>query len=347
MKKILLSFVVCIAATCFASNDLWKEKKPTTLRDDNLKGNVLSVKCFTYVYQTKFGEPTLGPMFEMETTAYDDKGRSILYRYVRKSSGYLYPYAFYFEYEDGENVKVTRPAFLAIHSEQHLEAYEKTIFSLDASFEHTMKTLLGNEGRTTWYKESSAEFIYDRNQVLTSYTIFDGSEIEQKMKGTPTGTEGVYNFAIYYRDGSKGAESQRTYSNGLLTKEAHKYIRSTKKIKFGEEGTFTYDKNGQLILKLLDQGQREVKYERNAQGDVVKIFNRTQDRGKWKNWVERGHYDNYQYDDHGNWITRAYWKTPEEPSYFEKREIIYCESTDELKEKASALQRTVRPYFKF
>lgn len=347
MKKILLSLVAsCIVATSFADN--WKEHKPTTLRDDNLKGNVLGVKCCTYSYRLKFGEPTLGRMFEMESTFYDEKGRSILHRYILDDSGYLYPYSFYFEYEDGENVKVTRPAFSACHANTHVEKYEKSILSPDASFEHIMKTLLGIYERTTWNTEPSAEFIFDKNRVMTSYTIFDGSEIEQKMKGTPTGTGGEYNFAIYYRDGSKGAESQRTYRNGQLVKEAHKFIRSTKKIKFGEEGTFTYDQNGHLILKLVhNQGEREVKYERNTQGDVVKIFSRRMSMGKWQNWVEQGHYDNYQYDEHGNWIVRAYWKTPEEPSYLEKREIIYSESTDELKEKASALQRTVRPYFKF
>ena len=347
MKKIIvLSFVaLCVAATSFADN--WKEREPHTLRDDNLKGNVLAVKCCTYGYRLKFGEPTLGRMFEIESTAYDEKGRSILYRYVLNYDGYLYPYSFYFEYEDGENVKVTRPALSACHPNQHFEKYEQSILSQGALFEHNMMTLLGSNDRTTWHKEPSAEFIYDKNRVMTSYTIFDGSEIEQKMKGTPTGTGGEYNFAIYYRDGSKGAECQRTYRDGLLVKEVHKFIRSTKKIKFGEEGTFTYDQNGHLILKLVhDQGEKEVKYELNSQGDRLKTFSRKKYMGKWQNWVEQGHYDNYEYDDHGNWIVRAYWKNSEEPSYLEKREIIYCESTDELKEKASALQSAVHGFFK-
>ena len=40
---------------------------------------------------------------------------------------------------------------------------------------------------------------------------------------------------------------------------------------------------------------------------------------------------NYKYDDHGNWIYRVYVGNGELSRQIETREIIYCNSADEVK----------------
>ena len=142
------------------------------MRDANLKGNVLAVQYGKYEYKENFGEPTAGGMYEMNATFYDELGRSILYRSVVVSSGDVFPKSFLFEYEDdGGNLKVIRRSVSTTNKSNEVGKYQQVILSADGHFEKLMQTLQGSYGRDAFYPQNSAEFVFDKNQVMTSHTI--------------------------------------------------------------------------------------------------------------------------------------------------------------------------------
>ena len=54
-------------------------------------------------------------------------------------------------------------------------------------------------------------------------------------------------------------------------------------------------------------------------------------------------YENYVYDDHGNWISRTKGYDAGKPTIIEKRVIVYADSKEDLAQKATALIQAVEP----
>ena len=76
----------------------------------------------------------------------------------------------------------------------------------------------------------------------------------------------------------------------------------------------------------------------NDKGDVTKMSKKP-----FKTWVDGYCYENYVYDDHGNWISRTRGTHPGEPNVIEKRVIVYTDSKEDLAQKATALIQAVEP----
>lgn len=324
-----------------------QEAVPTFIRDANLKGNVSAVQYSQYWYKENFGEPTLGGLRNMDVTFYDDKGRSILYRSLKASNGAVAETAFFDYQEDNGITNVHRPTINSYNRDNALDKYKQAILSTDSSFEGLMKTTPNYYGGDGLRIGNMAEFVYDKYQVMTSYTLkenkYSNYKIIAKMVGKPTATPNLYNFVIYDSRGDKVQESQRTFKNGRLVKEDnenYKGISRQTEIRFVDAGTYTYNEQGNLTLISMKQDNRQKKYVLNAHGDVVKVLSNMKIGQKWRGWSEDEFYENYQYDNQGNWISRTYGTKAGEPKYVEKRTIVYCASTDELKEKATLIQNT-------
>ena len=108
-----------------------------------------------------------------------------------------------------------------------------------------------------------------------------------------------------------------------------------------EAGNYKYDSKNHLISFVTqsakERDKEETKYYHNEKGDIVKIT-----KTMYLNKLERpiAFYENYKYDEQGNWIYRTYGTNAGEPAFIEKRVITYCNHADQLKEKALLLQTT-------
>ena len=89
-------------------------------------------------------------------------------------------------------------------------------------------------------------------------------------------------------------------------------------------------------IKSLNNNPNNNENSYNDKGDLSHTSNKD-----FKIWSDGYFYENYKYDSHGNWIFRTWGAKAGEPKYIETREIIYCDTKDELKGKAEQLLQTV------
>ncbi|MBQ9679038.1 MAG: hypothetical protein IJV44_12980 [Prevotella sp.] len=330
MKRIIAS-IVAVTATVGALG-----QNPVKLSDDNLKGNVFAVKYGKYEYKENFGEPTTGQVQEIYSTFYNEVGNSIIFRKIRVARPmFVDSYALFYE-SNGENTLVTS---LGISSSIDFKKYDDISSALNIdndTFEKLMQSELGygQECRKAGRYEST----FDKNGVRIKYDIYIPSgRLDGKEVGKSVGN-GTYEFAIYDWQGESREKSTRTFANGKLTKKSSPNdgrINIGGSIESPESGTYTYDSNGRLT-HLIRWNKHETKYIYNDKGDLSHTSNKD-----FKIWSDGYFYENYKYDSHGNWIFRTWGAKAGEPKYIETREIIYCDTKDELKGKAEQLLQTV------
>ena len=343
MKKIMFYLV----AQFIASNVFSQEPVPTKLSDSNLQGNVFSVVYGKYQFKENFGEPTTGKVEQVKATFYDEQGRSILVRDVQRSTSHLFANSYLFTYEkNGEIEKVKVVGIGATNNSSDLNNYLPTFVSNEASFEQLMKNLpkqFSGCQPTNW-----SEFVFDKLGVIIQYDLhrnkWSNGKLIEKQVAKPIGN-GSYNFVIYKESGDAVSKTTRTFNQGLLTKvEDENKGRLTNyrpKLAAPEAGNYKYDSKNHLISFVTqsakERDKEETKYYHNEKGDIVKIT-----KTMYLNKLERpiAFYENYKYDEQGNWIYRTYGTNAGEPAFIEKRVITYCNHADQLKEKALLLQTT-------
>lgn len=332
MKRIITS-IVAVAATV---GTLGQTPNPVKLSDENLKGNVFAVKYGKYEYKENFGEPTTGQVQEIHSTFYNETGNPVIFRTIRPARPmFVNSSALFYEPSDGNTLVTT----LGISSSMKYEKYENvssTLLNDNDTFENLMQNELGYGEKCS--KQGRIESTFDKNGVRIKYDVYIASgRLDGKEVGKPVGN-GTYEFTIYDWQGESREKSTRTFVNGKLTKKTSPNdgrINIGGRIGSPESGTYTYDSNGRLT-HLLRWNKHETKYIYNDKGDLLHTSNKD-----FKIWSDGFFYENYKYDSHGNWIYRTWGPKAGKPEYIETREIIYCDTKDELKEKAGHLLQTV------
>ena len=291
----------------------------STASQKNLKGIVFSVTHGIYEYKENFGDPAPGNLEQGVVTYYDETGSPI--KATGTSYGYSTTYVHNYTNEGGQK-KVT-----SVSESKTLE-----------------RTYTGD--------------------IVTTYTVYHGNQrsIEEKLVGKQNADK-TWSFKWYGSDGNLIREDTRTYDvKGRITKlvipNGVKYGHADDYIHLPLEGIFKYDDKGRLISyqRINKNNSRErdltdlIVY--NEKGDLVKTIatgrivdisnaGRVNYKGKSapdrKFRDEHSEYENYKYDDHGNWIYRVFVGNGNSniARKIEKREIVYCNSVDELKAKAA------------
>ena len=332
MKKLVMAIAaVSITTAAFSQN-------PTTVKDENLKGNVLSVTYSKYEYKENFGEPTEGKLLEQKAIFFDDQGRSVVTRTmtpVGSSNAWATSYVMAYS-KDGANTKID----IAILNNGKAMPNSSVL----PVFSQASKALENQYSSDAWPKKR-AEIISDANGVITKWDVFEkiAQQEKEKLIGRRIATSagnGVYGCKIYNKQGESVWDYKETYKGGLLTfldnPRWFSGISSGKmEVNPKEAGNYEYDKNGRVI-KYTQQKKNygeEYFYNRNEHGDLVKVIRGQIGKDERYQNVDEI-YDNYKYDSRGNWIFRTYAYKSTAPKFIEKREIQYCSSASELKSKS-------------
>ena len=334
MKKLLFT----IAATMIYYV-AFGQVEPTTIKNEHLNGNVLSVAYTKYDYKENFGEPTEGKIQEQSAIIFDEQGRSVL---IRKKRGYL-PTSFVLSYsQDGTDSKVSV-------TELSGERMDESTFAQLAS--DPSGALEGTYNQNSW-PQIRGEMTCDASGVILKYDVY--KKIAQTVNealicrkiAKPAGN-GLYACKIYNERGETEFDFKETYKDGFLTfldnPSEFMHISSGDIIlRPRHAGTYEYNANG-LVAKYVQQSKNmpmEYLYSYNDRGYLTKVTCGQAGKGeKYQNLEEE--YDNYKYDDHGNWVYRTVAYQPGKPKYIEKRQITYCSSPDEIKQKLSGLNVSV------
>ena len=340
MKKVLLSLAaMAIAGT--ASSQL-----PTTTKELGLKGNVLSVEYYKYEYKENFGEPTEGNLEEINSTFFDENGRSVVFRTgrVMNSGREVYPYTYIYSYskdEDKTKIDITekydngRQYDKLTPINQYLNKFGKTTTDLE------------NQYNENGYPKHRGEIYKNSDDVITKLDLYSRSGQAEKEKlvyrrvAKPLGN-GVYEFTVFNKYGETALTYKETYKNGLLVSIDNKDRREYKysdghplKIVTPAPGKKTYNAKGQIV-SYTDESSTSMTFEYkcyyNDKGDLEKVT--CGQVGKPSNDHEI--YGNYKYDSHGNWIYRTVFCGYQKN--IEKRVIEYCSSADELKAKSHFIE---------
>ena len=334
-----LKSIMCLVGLAVSTNAFCEELEPTTLKVGNLKGNVLSVMSATYEYKENFGDPIAGKMRGFPvTTFYDEQGRSIVTRTIADGSYNVSSYSYLFKYEEGGK-KLTKYVLNSLTKEGTGSSLNEAFQTANSSFESLMGTLPPYSSGIYLYH--LGEYEYDGN-VLVSYTLKDGKHANYKILGKYVAKKqdnGSYNWTYYKSDGSSVDNGVITYNKwGIASRTSASEGSFAPKIEFKmpEPGTYTYDVKGVLTDHVLKAEAR--KYTYNDKGDVTKMSKKP-----FTTWVDGYCYENYVYDDHGNWISRTRGTHPGEPNVIEKRVIVYADSKEDLAQKSAALIQAIEP----
>ena len=358
MKKVLLSLaVMAIATTAMgqAMNPaLGQQMNPVielpyvlpagikNVKEENLKGNVLAVKYSKYVYKENFGEPQAGEPYNYWTTYFDENGRSIIQRTVGfgsrlNSSSEVRGYSYLFEYtQNGEELSVTA---LGIESSRNSSTLEQALLSTDG-----FEALLSGAS-------NKHEMKFTKNGILVLHNYYSlRGTLEEKLVGKQNADK-TWTFTKYKESGDACEVNTRTFNtNGQLTKLEYSQYgpnnnRAGGEIKTPPAGTYGYDVKGRWISFQEQKAVNNMKYQLiyNDHGDfthAVATWTKRSGVAAAKNIQQKDEskeYSDYVYDSHGNWISRVVWNHQSKPRFIEKREIIYCDSKEELKEKAAQI----------
>lgn len=348
MKKLFLTMIAFIATTSAFAGFGWQAEF-TNVQDDNLKGNVIAVLYSRYEYKENFGEPTPGMLERMYATFYDENGRSFLNRDLYSNgSSYTEAISTLFDYmSDASGITVHRPQITCRTDGKDIDNYLPMILALDNSYEQRMVS------NTSCSDYLTIDYKYDNNKVLTTYTMISNGKIAAKLVAKPT-ANGAYEYTIYKASGDATEKGIRTYKNGKLVKveKPNKMLMHSIDMESFPMGTYSYTAGGKLqqycqITELNNEGLGTTntpgrKFVYNQQGDEIQWIDGHWGWGKDKGkmlWLEpRVVYTDYKYDDKGNWTYRI--DTKSNRKYIEIREIIYCNSKEELQQKAAALRQS-------
>lgn len=348
MKKLFLMMGAFVASTSVFAGFGWQSEF-TNVQDNNLKGNVIAVLYSKYEYKENFGEPVPGKLQRMYVTFYDENGRSFLNRdlysdgsYYTEAQSTLFDYT-----SDASGTTVHRPQITCRTDGKDINNYLPMLMALDNSFEQRM---VSNSKCSNYL---TIDYKYDKDQVLTTYTMLSNSKIVAKLVAKPT-VAGVYEYTIYKASGDATEKGIRTYKNGKLIKveKPNKMLMHSIDIESMPMGSYSYNANGKIqqycqITELNTDGWGRGntpgrKFVYNQQGDEIQWIDGHwgwgKDKGKMLWGDPRDIYIDYKYDANGNWIYRV--DTQNNNKYIEIREIIYCSSKEELQQKSSALRQS-------
>ena len=335
MKKVCIA----LAAVSLISTAAFSQVEPTTVKNEHLKGNVLSVAYTKYDYMENFGEPTEGKIQEQSAIIFDEQGRSVL---IRKKKGYL-PLSFVLSYsQDGADTKIN----IAKLSGDRMDENSFAQLASDPS-----GALEGAYNQNNW-PQIRGEITSDASGVIVKYDIFEkkAQTVNEALicrRIAKRSGNGLYACKIYNVRGETEFDFKETYKDGVLTfldnpSEFMHISSGDIKLRPRHAGTYEYNTTG-LVTKYVQQNKNmpmEYLYSYNDEGDLTKVTCGQAGKGeKYQNLEEE--YDNYRYDDHGNWIYRTVAYEQGKPKYIEKRQITYCSSPDEIKQKLSGLNVTV------
>lgn len=337
MKKYLLSFAMALcSSTCmFGESIIYQLRNvdPTeilTVRQQKLKGIVLSVRHCVYEYRENFGDPAPGRMEKCVTIYYNERGYPELIQ--NNLGGYTHNYINKYVIEGGA-MKVT--------SMGRLDSHERTFLG-NIMTSHTY--FQGNKIRAKLVGKQNADKTWTFKKYNALGDLVEGNTRTYNSNGQllrlespkakrvmpaeiliPTPMEGIYKYD----------------ASGRLTNFQKIIKTSTLMVPHWDKS------RNREVYKEVDTGSRlkeeKYKYVYNAQGDlvsyVVTVVTGDQEppnRGdrpipNHTSVEKHSLYENYKYDDHGNWIYRVYVGNGELSRQIETREIIYCNSTDEVK----------------
>ena len=338
MKRHVSAFAAIIISTAAFC------QLPTTVKELDLKGNVLSLAYYKYEYKENFGEPTEGNLETINSTFFDETGRSIVERtgFVMSSGSEIRPYTYLFSYStDGDNTKidyVEKKNKDRIPMSQYLNQFGKAAPEIENQY---------NED--SWPKKR-VEIYKNADDVIVKFDIFnktaqaEAEKLVYRRIAKPLGN-GVYEYTVYNKYGETAVTYRETYKNSLLVSIDNKDRREYKfsdghpiKITTHAPGNKTYNAKGQIV-SYTDASSTSMTFEYkcyyNDKGDLEKVT--CGQLGKPANDHEI--YGNYKYDSNGNWIYRTVFCGYQK--YIEKRVIEYCVSTDELKTKSHFLEAPV------
>lgn len=348
MKKLFVTMIAFMATTSVFAGYGWQAEF-TNVQNDNLKGNVIAVLYSKYEYKENFGEPVPGKLERMYATFYDENGRSFLNRDLfSDGSYYTQAMSTLFDYtSDASGITVHRPQITCRTDGKDFNNYRPMIMALDNSYEQRM---VSNDKCSDYL---TIDYKYDNNLVLTTYTMFSNGKIVAKLVAKPT-ANGAYEYTIYKASGDATEKGIRTYKNGKLVKveKPDKMKMHSIDMESFPMGTYSYTADGKLqqysqITEINTDGWGTGntpgrKFVFNQQGDEIQWIDGRwgwgKDKGKMLWGDPRVVYTDYKYDNKGNWISRV--DTQSSRKYIEVREIIYCNSKEELQQKAAALRQS-------
>lgn len=288
---------------------------PPTLKEENLKGNVYRVIYANFNYSENFGEPKEGKLRFVRDCFYDGLGRAILFSYGSDDK------YFWVRYNQRDN---------------------NTIASMLEFF--TEKCLKHLEDYTT--KEQNffnyREITYNSDNIVTKYDVSHNDtygvyELNYRKTATHIGN-GTYECKLYGPDGNTDLDYKETYnSKGQLTMvdndREYNRIRSwgSPDIEIPHAGTYKYNNKGQLVSYQEQKDSQPTIYESvyNEHGDIKERYASIVNKGVVSAKGLTAVYEDYKYDDKGNWIYRII-SNGEKKFYIERRQIEYYNSAEEL-----------------
>ena len=325
MKRIILAFAAVLTTSIAFCQE------PTTVQKENLKGNVFSVMTSKYDYSENFGNPTEGKLRKKDITLFDQYGRAILYNFDDNSFGDCFGIVTY--KVDGENTV----------AEVSLLNAQKSLKELG-----TINELLNNQVlREIDHKKR--EIVYNNN-IVVKYDILTRSyptskyELDHRKTAKPIGN-GTYECKLYDKSGQSFLDFKEKYApNGQLIeldneREYNNVYSYDKDILIPHAGKYQYNNKGQLILYTQQKKSAPDKkeYIYNDHGDLTQDNTLVYHQGKKEYVKNKGLvYDNYKYDNNGNWIYRMV-SDGKKYLYIEKRQIDYCNTTEEIESKVKEL----------
>ncbi len=323
MKRITLT-LAAVLTTCIAFC-----QEPTTTKKENLKGNVFAVRSSSYVYSENFGNPKEGKLRFMDVTLFDSHGRAVLYHYDTDRYGSAYGLVNYTI--DGEN---TVANITMLSPKQRIEELNSIIE-------------LNNYLVEKYFVKREIVFnnnIVVRHDVLKKNYPTSKYELDHRKTARTLGN-GVFECKLYNNSGQSFLDFKETYnSNGQLIdldneREFNRVSSYDKEIMIPHAGKYQYNNKGQLILYTQQKksGPEKTEYVYNDHGDLSQINTLVFHYGKKEYVKNKGLiYDNYKYDNNGNWIYRLV-SNGEKYLYIEKRQIDYCNTTEEIESKVKEL----------
>lgn len=313
--------IVTTLATFFITAIAFSQTPPT-LKNENLKGNVYRVIYANYQYSENFGEPKEGKLNFVRDYYYDGLGRAILFSYDSNNK------YFWVQYNQKDNNTIA--SMLEFYTGENLENLE----------DYTSKDYIAKQNFYNY-----REITYNSDNIVTKYDVYHNDtygvyELRNRKMATIIGN-GTYECKLYGADGNTALDYKETYnSKGLLTildnDREYNRIRAWKSdIEIPHAGTYKYNNKGKLVSYQEQKDSYPKIYESvyNEHGDIIERYASTVDKGVASAKGLTTVYENYKYDDKGNWIYRIISNGEGKKFYIEKRQIEYYNSTEELDSK--------------
>jgi len=322
MKRIILAFAtVLITSIAFC-------QEPTTLQKENLKGKVLSVRCFNFAYSENFGSPTEGELRWVKDQVFDAQGRVILFN----SDSHLSDY-FLVKYEKEGNNTIAELTIL-------YSGMDDTKYKTLNDFLNQKKVNDNNYRAIT----------YNSDNIVTKYDVFERFspatkfELDYRKTAKSLGN-GTYECKLYDKSGQSFLNFKEIYnSNGQLTdldneRQFNRVYSYDKAIVISDAGKYQYNNKGQLVSYTQQKNsfRNKKEYVYNDQGDIIQK-NTLVSRDKSDEYKKTGEviYKDYKYDENGNWVCRMV-SDGKKYLYIEKRQIEYCNTSEEIESKVKDL----------